>query len=491
MTDAGDGPLFLAVDLGTSGARAVAVDLQGRVKAEVRRPYRTTSSAPGIAEQDAGDWVRRGAEAISALAARKGLAQRIRAIGLTGQCPTVAPVGPNGEPVGPGMLYRDNRAVAEAEEMRRRVGVETMHRRTGHVAEAFHIGPKVLWLRRHAPEIFRSTARFLQPRDVMLQHLTGEQATDYSHADATLFFDLREQRWATDLLDAFGLDPSLFPPAHPSWTVAGALQVDVGLPLDIPVVLGAGDSQCAAFGAGVLGPGPVSEMAGSSSCLNSVVTEPLADLAVNHYSHVVPGLFTTEMGLNTTGAAVSWAVAQLGYGGYAELEADAERFVRRRVGTQNPLEIAPFFLPYLADGDRDDPNVRASFQGLSLRHDRPALAFSVLEGVALGVMLTLDVLREAGSPLEELRVSGGGARLPLLGQIKANVLNRPVVHLTADAAATGTALLAASSTGFRDQAEEAIAAVLKRAHRFQPGEKWVDVHGQRAQYFRTLREAAA
>src|SRR5439155_2760105 len=108
-------------------------------------------------------------------------------IGLTGQCPTAAPFDRRGRPAGPGMLYRDNRAAAEAREMREAIGVVEMHRRTGHTAEAFHIGPKVLWLRRHRPDVFGRTRRFLQPRDVVLRRLTGRTATDESHADATLF----------------------------------------------------------------------------------------------------------------------------------------------------------------------------------------------------------------------------------------------------------------------------------------------------------------
>src|SRR5947208_1146221 len=104
-----DGPLFLAVDLGTTGARAVAVNLEGQVILEVRRPYRISTPRPGFAEQDPHDWIRCGLEAISGLARRKRVVSRIAAIGLTGQCPTVAPFDAHDRPVGPGMMYLDNR----------------------------------------------------------------------------------------------------------------------------------------------------------------------------------------------------------------------------------------------------------------------------------------------------------------------------------------------------------------------------------------------
>lgn len=468
-----DAPLLVAVDVGTTGARAAAIDLAGRVVAEVRRPYRTRAPEPGWAEQDAGDWAENAVSALAGLAGRLRRPERVDGIGLTGQCPTVVPVDADARPVGPGMLYRDNRAVAEAEEMRERVGDEAMHARTGHVAQAFHVGPKVLWLRRHRPDIYAQTRRFLQPRDVVLHRLTGRLATDETHADATVLFDLRERRWAADLLDLFDVDEALFPQVIAPWETAAELSpaaaAEVGLRAGVPVVIGAADSQCAAFGAGVVDPGPVSEMAGASSCFNSAVEEPLDDLRITHYSHVVPGRYSTELGINTSGAAIDWAVRQLGYPSHAALADDAERLVRRlRRFRGNPREVAPLFLPYLGDGERDDPALRGAFVGLSLRHDRPALAFAVLEGLAFGVHGALAQLEAAGSPARELRVSGGGARLPVLSQIKADVLRRPVLALKADAAAVGAALLAARAAGLEAEADSAVGSVLAGARRFEP-----------------------
>ena len=492
---AADDRALVAVDVGTGGARAVAIDLEGRVIAEVRRAYPTREPGPGWAEQNPDDWSERAAQALTALGRLLGRRHRAIAIGLTGQCPTVAPFDAQGHPVGPGMLYRDNRAIDEAREMRDRIGVEAMHRRTGHVAEAFHVGPKVLWLRRHQPDVFRKTARFLQPRDVVLRRLGGREATDETNANATLFFDLRARSWSTDLLADFDLDPTLFPASLAPWTIAGELAPSngFGFPAGVPIVIGSADSQCAAFGAGVVDPGPVSEMAGSSSCLNSAVLEPLADIRVTHYSHVVPNRFSTELGVNTAGAAIDWAVARLGYPSHAALGTDAGRFHREwaKLGREaaDPVEMAPLFLPYLGDGERDDPNLRAAFIGLSSRHDRQALAYAVLEGVAFAVWSTLVTLQQAGAPLDELRVSGGGGRLALLSQLKADVLGRPVVDLRHDATAIGAAMLAATACGMQDEARAAIQKVVADGRRFDPTPWGREVVAARASWFeRTLRE---
>lgn len=491
----GDERVLIAIDVGTGGARAIAVDLDGRVIAEVRRSYPTREPLPGWAEQNPDHWSDRAAQALTALGRRLGRRHRPVAIGLTGQCPTVAPIDGLGRPVGPGLLYRDNRAVDEAREMRERIGAEALHRRTGHVAEAFHVGPKVLWLRRHQPEIFRKTARFLQPRDVVLRRLCGEEATDETNANATLFFDLRARRWATDLLAAFDLAPALFPDARAPWSIAGELAASnqFGLPAGVPIVIGSADSQCAAFGAGVVDPGPVSEMAGSSSCLNSAVVQPLADIRVTHYSHVVPNRFSTELGVNTAGAAIDWAVARLGYRTHAALAADATRFRRdwQKQGSRaaDPVEMAPLFLPYLGDGERDDPSLRAAFIGLSSRHDRRAMAYAVLEGVAFAVWSTLVILQEAGSPLEELRVSGGGGTLPLLSQLKADVLGRPVLDFRHDATAIGAAMLAGTACGLQNEMRAAMNRVMKDGRRFGPTEWGSEAVAPRATWFaRTVRD---
>ncbi|HSR83494.1 MAG TPA: FGGY family carbohydrate kinase [Streptosporangiaceae bacterium] len=487
-------PLAVAVDVGTTGARAAAYGLDGTLVAEVRHRYRTNVPRPGWAEQDARDWQAGAMAVLGRLAAKVAGQGEWRAIGLTGQCPTVVPVDQHGKPVGPGMLYRDNRAVAEAAEMREAIGPAEYHRRTGHVPEAFHVGAKVLWLKKHESERYARAACFLQPRDVVLHRLTGALATDETHANATLFYDLVERHWDKDLLAAFQVDPALFPVALPSWQVVAGLPAAVAdefaLPAGTPVVIGAADSQCAAYGAGITTPGIVSEMAGASSCLNSVVPSPLADLRVTHYRYLMPDCYCTELGVNTTGAAIDWAVRRLGYADHAALAADAERHYRR-AGRLDPIDAAPLFLPYLGDGERDDPSVRGAFLGLADRHDRAALAYAVLEGVALAVTAVVQELADAGSPARELRVGGGGTHLRLVGQLKAELLGIPVLHLDLDPADFGAAMLAAASAGLADAAANAIDAVVRRAVTLHPTTAGQRRERARLDWFLSIRTARA
>jgi xylulokinase len=492
--------LLVAVDVGTSGARAAAFDLDGHRLLETRRSYPTVSPREGWAEQDGRAWRSASVGALADLvwgldAAGLGRADRIRAVGLTGQCPSVVLVDGRGNPVSAGLIYRDNRAGREAGEIRARYGDREIHRRTGHLPSAFHIAPKLLWLRRHEPAAFGRARLALQPRDLVGLALTGTAATDGTHAAATLAYDLRRGDWDAELLADLELDPDLFPAIRPSGAVLGTLAPRVasrtGLPADLPVVLGGADSQACALGAGVVGPGPVSEMAGSSTCLNAAVPAPLDVLAVTHYPHVVPGPFTTETGINTTGAAIAW-LAGLLYGGrrgrataadFARLDAEASAVP---AGAGGLLALA-----VLADGERTDPDLRGAITGLSLRHGRAEIARAMLEGVAFAIDGQLELLRTGGAPVRELRVSGGDTRLASWTRIKAGVLGIPVRTVPDDAAVTGVAMLAGLGVGIYRDPEEAIARCVRVEQGAEPDPHDRTVYQDVAAAYRELAGSGA
>ena len=471
--DATGRDVLVAIDVGTSGARASAFAVSGAPLGEVRRPYPTSLPEEGWAEQDARRWQIASVSALAGLARELGPGCRIHGIGITGQCPSVVPVDGRSLPLRPGIIYRDNRATAEAAWLSERFGARRLHALTGHVPAAFHVAAKILWIRTHEPSVFAATRRFMQPTDYVVLALTGETATDWTMGAATALLDLRERRWAADLLADLDLDPGLLPPLHPSWSVIGGLRPSLARRLalspDIPIVSGAGDSIACAIGAGVTTAGPVSEMAGSSTCLNSVGAEPLADLDVTHYPSAVDQRgYVTEVGINTTGEALDW-VAQLAYSGPGRRpRPDDYTRIDRDVASVPPGADGLLFAPVLGDGERDDPALRGAVTGLSLRHDHRAWARAVLEGVAFGIRARLETLGRASAPLTELRVSGGGAGLGTWNQIKADVLGVPVIRVAGDATAAGAAMLAGLGTGVYRNAGEATSAGYRPGLRVEP-----------------------
>ena len=459
---------LVAIDVGTSGARASAYTAQGQELAEVRRPYPTALPGEGRAEQDARRWQTAALSALTSMV--RDLNAPVAAIGLTGQCPSVVPLDDKNQPLRPGIIYRDNRATAEAVQIRDRFGDQHLHQLTGHLPAAFHVAAKILWIRTHEPEVFKATHLWAQPSDYVALALTGEPGTDWTVAAATALLDLKQRTWANELINGLDLDPETLPPVRPSWRVIGGLRPALARRLKLdpgtPVIAGAGDSIACAIGAGVTAPGPVSEMAGSSSCFNSVVPAPLADLDITHYPSASSNTgYVTEVGLNTTGEALDW-LTRLFY----DRKPRRDDFAR----IEHAAKAAPpgadglLFAPVLGDGERDDPDLRGSATGLSLRHDRNAWARATLEGVAFGVRERLETLERASSTATELRVSGGAARIALWNQIKADVTGIPVARIPGDSTAAGTAMLAGLGAGVYTGIEQAVAAAYRPAPVAEP-----------------------
>jgi xylulokinase len=486
---------LVSIDVGTSGARATAYDTAGAQLLEVRRPYVTSTPRDGWAEQDAASWRSSALSALGALVKQLGDRHTIHAIGLTGQCPSVVPIDVHGAPLRPGLIYRDNRAVAEAESLNAAFGATELHTLTGHVPAAFHVAAKILWIRANEPDVFRATRLFVQPTELVALTLTGEAVTDWSMAAASALLHLRERRWAPELVEFVGLEMTQLPVPQASWSVVGTLRPALvrrfGLETAIPVVAGAGDSIACALGAGVTKPGPVSEMAGSSTCINTVVNEPTADLAVTHYpSAVGPDGYVTEVGINTAGEALDW-LASLTYGG---------RSGRARASDFQQLDsetsaVAPgsgglVVVPVLGDGERDDPTLLGAAIGLSVRQDRASLARAVMEGVAFAIRAHLDGLGAATTPATEMRVSGRPASLRTWNHIKADVLGIPVSRVAGDATTSGVAMLAGIGVGIYPDAESAIAIACRPDAPIEPDLANHDRYSTLYEQYRTVVSSA-
>lgn len=486
---------LVSIDVGTSGARATAYDTAGVLLLEVRRPYVTNTPRDGWAEQDAANWRSSSLSALGALIKQLGERHTIHAIGLTGQCPSVVPLDAHGQPLRPGLIYRDNRAVAEAAALNAAFGAKELHALTGHVPAAFHVAAKILWIRANEPDVFRATRLFVQPTELVALTLTGDAVTDWSMAAASALLNLRARRWSPELLEYVGLEMTQLPVPSPSWSVVGALRPSLvrrfGLSASVPVVAGAGDSIACALGAGVTSPGPVSEMAGSSTCLNTVVTEPTGDLGVTHYpSAVGPDCYVTEVGINTAGEALDW-LASLTYGGRSgRLRASDFEQLDSETSAVGPGSGGLLLVPVLGDGERDDPTLRGAAIGLSVRQDRSSLARAVMEGVAFAIRAHVEGLGAASTPATEMRVSGRPASLRTWNHIKADVLGIPVARVAGDATTSGVAMLAGIGVGIYPDAQSAIAIACRPDPPIEPDLANHDRYTTLYEHYRTVVASA-
>lgn len=431
--------IFVGVDIGTSGIRAVAFSERGEALAEARAALPTHYRGDGQVEQLYSDWLTGTVQALRLLTGRLGESvKRVRGIGLTGQCPSFALIPPSGEMQQAALIYQDNRAVEQSRRLIEMYGPAAIHRRTGETPSPFYVLPKLLWLQQHRAECLQKGAAVVQPRDAVGWMLTGRLATDPTHAACTLAYDIHAGDWAWDWLKQLGLDHLHWPEVIPSCERLGEVTAETaeqtGLPEGVPVAVGGADSLCAVYGAGAMEPGMACDVSGTSTCLHLAVRHPLDLFGVNTYPHIEPGRWLAEVGINTTGAALSW-LAGLFNKTHDELLVEAARVL--------PGADGLLFLPHLAGGERDVPTRPGAFMGLGLGHTQGHMARAVLEGVAYALRQRIELLRQSGCSVTSVVVCGGGTRSALWNQIKSDIFGLPVSALCEpDTTALGAAMTA-------------------------------------------------
>ena len=469
-------PALVGLDVGTTGVKALAISSSGDVLARAEEEYPLSTPRPGWAEQDPDDWWRAAEAALGALQV-----DETAGIGLSGQMHGLVCLGEDGRPLRPAILWNDQRTAAECAEIEERVGLERLISLTGNRALTGFTAPKLLWLRNKEPEVFERVVHVLLPKDYVRLRLTGERAIDVADASGTLLFDVAGRRWSEEVLAALDLPLGWLPRALESPEVSGETRGGV------PVAAGAGDQAAGALGVGVTAPGPLSVVLGTSGVVFAALPAFAADegARVHVFCHAVPGAWHAMGVMLSAAGSLRWFRDVFAPGeSWDGLTTAAERW--------EPGAEGLVFLPYLS-GERTphaDPDARGAFAGLSMRHDRGALARAVLEGVAYGLRDSLELLRDLGVRPEVGRVSGGGARSDVWLSIVASILDLPLERTAVEeGAAYGAALLAGVAGGIFPDVHEAASACVRVRDRVEPQPAWREAYEAGYERFRSLYPA--
>jgi xylulokinase len=476
--------LLLGIDIGTSGARAIAVDsVRGDIVASATSEYPLSTPKPLWAEQDPEHWWKGTCHAVREVV-RQLNGKKIDAVGLSGQMHGVVLLGKDGEVLGPSLIWCDGRSQVECEEITTRIGAERLITLTSNPALVGFSAPKLLWLRKHEPARFDKARTFLLPKDFIRFRLTNERFTEVSDASGTLLFDVAQRAWSKPVLSALGLDASLLPDVAESHVVTARVHAAaadlLGIPSGTPVVGGGGDQAAGAVGTGIVRTGIVSSTIGSSGVVFAHADEPVRDPKgrVHTFCHAVPGAWHVMGVTQGAGLSLRWA-RDLLFGPETPYEHLMEQARRAPAGSEGLL-----FLPYLM-GERTphlNPQARGTWFGLTAAHGKQHLIRSVLEGVTYSLEDCLTVLEEMGLAPSEIRASGGGARSALWRQIQADVFEKNVVTVSAsEGPAFGAALLAGVGTGAWSSVAEACEACIRVTSHQPPG-----IETERATYRRGL-----
>ncbi len=455
-------PRLVGLDVGTSSLKGIAIDEAGTVLRIAERSYPLSVPRPGWAEQDPDVWVQAAREVLHELDA-----DHADGIGLAGQMHGLVALDADDRPLRPAILWNDGRTQAQCDAIEARIGRARLIELTGNRALAGFTAPKLLWLAEHEPDVYARIHRILLPKDYVRLALTGEHATDVSDASGTLLFDVARRTWSDELVAALGADPAWRPPALESVAVSGRTAAGV------PVAAGGGDQAAGALGVGVVREdGPASIVLGTSGVVfaarDAYAADP--DGAVHAFCHAVPDAWHVMGVMLSAAGSLQWLRDTVAPEvAFDALLCDAKGW---EPGCEGLL-----FAPYLA-GERTpypDPAARATFAGLTLRHDRGALVRAVLEGVAFGLADGMDRVAALGTRPTVARVSGGGARGRLWRQIIAAVLDVELERTAVDeGAAVGAALLGGVAGGVFADAREAAARCVVTADTITAPPGWTE-----------------
>jgi xylulokinase len=464
--------LLLGIDVSTTGAKALLIDQEGRVISSATTPLTLQTPRPLWSEQNPQEWWQGIKGSIkTALAEAKVSPDVIAGIGLTGQMHGLVLLNKDGEVIRPAILWNDQRTGEQCDTIRAKIGAARLIQITGNDALTGFTAPKILWVQENEPEIYSQVRHVLLPKDYIRYKLTGEFAMDRAGGSGTILFDLKRRTWSDEILSTLDIPAEWLPPTYEGPEITGQVSAqaaaETGLIAGTPVVGGAGDQAAQALGVGAVEPGIIALTLGTSGVVfaptASALIEPQGRL--HAFCHALPERWHFMGVMLSAAGSLQWHRDTIA----PELSFDQ---LVSEAAEVPPGSEGLLFLPYLT-GERTpypDPLARGAWIGLTVRHHREHLTRAVLEGVAYGLKDSFTLIQGAGlGAIDQVRISGGGAKSQLWRQILADVLRVELVTVnTTEGAAFGAALLAGVGAGLYPDVPQAAEQVIQITGSTQP-----------------------
>lgn len=398
--------MYIGIDLGTSGVKAILLNEQGDVVASQTQKLTVSRPHPLWSEQDPEQWWLATDRAVKALAQQHSLSE-VKALGIAGQMHGATLLDNQQKVLRPAILWNDGRCAKECEILENQVpesrGI------TGNLMMPGFTAPKLLWVQRHEPEIFRQVDKVLLPKDYLRLRMTGEFASDMSDAAGTMWLDVAKRDWSDVMLAACHLTrahmPALFEGSEITGTLLPAVAQAWGMS-EIPVIAGGGDNAAGAVGVGMMNAGQAMLSLGTSGVYFAVSDGFLSkpESAVHSFCHALPERWHLMSVMLSAASCLDWAAKLTGLSSVPALITAAQ---------QADEQAEPvWFLPYLS-GERtphNNPQAKGVFFGLTHQHGPAELAKAVLEGVGFALADGMDVVHACGVKPASITLIGGGAR---------------------------------------------------------------------------------
>jgi xylulokinase len=489
--------VLIGIDLGTHSVKVVAFRVDGTILASSSRSYPTSMPHRDWSEQKPEDWWKATTAALRSLCKKFDHA-RILALSLAGQMHGSVFLDRNDQVIRPSIVWNDNRTAEECRDIIQVVGRKTFLSKTRNLPLTSFTLPRLIWLKKNEKGNYRKLRSLLLPKDYIRFRLTGVKSMDVSDASGTVMMRVGSKRWATRILDKLNLDPGILPVLTQTTDVVGhitqAAHRSTGIPAGTLVVAGAGRQPAAAVASGVFNEGQVMVSLGTSGVLlaptREVRTAESGGLA--SFDHAVPGSTCLVGCVLNAGGALRWFRDTLCMEETAEAqrkEIDVYDILMMNASSAPAGSENLFFMPYLT-GERtphNNPYARGVWFGLTPRHTRDHMIRSIVEGITYGLRDCLELVRSNEIKVDEIRVTGGGARSRFWLQMIADVFGLPVRPVPGlNGGAIGAAILAGIGTGIYEDFEDAADRVIRTGRVLKPALKRTEHYQANYERFREL-----
>ncbi|MGG5332715.1 xylulokinase [Enterococcus sp. AZ163] len=478
---------LLGIDIGTSSCKAALFNPAGEAIAQASESYPVFYPQEGWAEQNPADWWQAVCKATKKLIEQSKIdPSEIVGIGVAGQSWSAIPMSADGQVLANTPIWMDTRAVDSCQELEEQIGEERLFQLCGNPLQPAYTLPKILWYKKHQPEMYQKIDKILQSNSYIVYQLTGCFSQDVSQGYGYQSFDMRKGTYDQTICQELGIPLEILPDIFACHEVVGKVTdeaaLQTGLTAGIPVVAGGLDSACGALGTGAIQAGETQEQGGQAGGMGICLDTYQADKRLILSNHVVPNKWLLQGGTVGGGGVLNWLEKQL---------SDAEKLTAAKNNTNSFIELSSLaekvspgsdgliFLPYMA-GERSpiwNPKAKGVYYGLDFSKTKGHLIRSGMEGVAYSLKHNLETAQQAGAEVSLLRAMGGAANSEVWTQIKSDVTGKEIRVVNTDTTTTlGAALLAGVGTGVYTDFEEAVAKTVTYGRTHYPNPELADVY---------------
>lgn len=490
---------LLGMDCGTTNIKAIILGEDGTVVAEASRPSKFMNPGPNMQEQDANEWWSNTVEIFRSLTEQAGhdIVKRIRGISVSSHTVTMLPVDAEGNPLRNAMTYQDNRSAEELHYIVDTIGFDRFVKIVGGQPAVAFLPNKILWFKKHEPELYAKTACFLQASSFINYKLTGKMTMDIDQATRTQCLDISTMEWSKEIGDVIGVDlDEKLPKPRLVDEIVGFVTEEAakttGLMEGVPVIAGCSDAMASMHATGMSRLGEAGESSGTTSLVfvgSDVKSAP--DIPVVTKPCTIDGMpWIFDAPIQTSGAALKWFIEKMAAEEvtYAkEQDLNIYTYLNELALESKPGAGGLFFFPYLL-GERAplwNEYARGMFIGMGMDMKRSDLVRAVFEGTAFALRHVMETVKEAGATAELLRICGGGAKSRTWCQIKASMLNMPVYVMDDKSGdvPVGDALIVGHKLGVFPELTKAAEKIVKVNEIIEPVEEWVEAYDKLYPYY--------